>query len=187
MTAEKREPDGGRGVRKRLWILALLFLGVLAMGACSYGSSMGEGETRLEVGDRAATYWFDFTLSQVERVESWGEFHPQEGEQLVVCTLELKNTFSSDVPMNRWDFTMVWQDASGEMDGAYPLLRSLEEQLPDEYELEKGQIRQGKLVFVLPQEVEQAALSFQERFVEGEQGSQYTLGNTFQVWFPLLK
>ena len=169
-------------------LLVLLLGAALLLSGCG-GSSEGTGKD-YELGQKVSTHWFDFQVEEARTADSYNGYLAPEGARLAVCTLSLKNTFGEAVPMNRGDFVLVWEadgDAISDdgLTGAYAMERYSVKQLPDEYTLEREETRSGTLVFVVPDGVERAALRFQEYYAEGEQGSGYTPGACYQVWFEL--
>lgn len=173
-------------------ILAAALMVVLT--ACSVIPGMGKKKTEFEVGEAVSTYWFDFTVNQVETVERLGSHEPAAGNILLVCHMTLESTFEEPVPMNWADFVLLWETegdedsgsaGQGGMDGAYPLERYSDEQLPDEYKLEKDEVREGSLVFEVPQAVTGASVVFQELYAEGDSESEYSEGDYYTVYFEL--
>lgn len=159
---------------KKRFLAVLLLAALLTLPGCG-----GEKQTAFQVGDKVETYWFQFTVDQVKTTDRWMDYQPQEGDRLAVCYLTLDSTFSEAVPMNWADFVLRWGD--GEDDGTCPIEYRGQEQLPDEYDLVKGEERTGCLVFEVPQGVTQAKLVFQELFNEGDSDSVYTEGDTYYV------
>ena len=159
---------------KKRFLAVLLLAALLTLPGCGGGK-----QTAFQVGDKVETYWFRFTVDQVKTTERWMDYQPQEGNRLAVCYLTLDSTFSEAVPMNWADFVLRWGD--GEEDGTCPIEYQGQEQLPDEYDLVKGEERTGCLVFEVPQGVTQAKLVFQELFNEGDSDSVYTEGDTYYV------
>lgn len=176
-----------RRIRKILLVLSLA--AALLIGGCSSGT--GVEKNQFEAGDKVSTYWFDFTVDQVETADFFGSYTAREGCRLAVCHLTIKNTFDEDVPMGWADFVLQWEStgedagSSGEMEGAYTLPQYTQDQFLDEYTLEKGGQREGLLVFEVPQGVSRAALVFQELYADGENASQYTEGSAYYVWMEL--
>ena len=172
-------------------MLLVLCLAVLLLGGCSSGS--GVEKNQFEVGNKVSTYWFDFTVDQVETANTFGSYTAREGCRLAVCHLTIKNTFDQDVLMGWADFILQWErdgegadaSVSGGMEGAYTLPQYTQDQFLDEYTLEKGGQREGLLVFEVPEEVSRAALVFQELYADGESTSQYTEGGSYYVWMEL--
>lgn len=181
--------------KRQGWILVLLLALGLTLAACSAVPGMGEKKTEFEVGEKVSSYWFDFTVNGVETTDSYGGYQVKDGYRLVVCDMTIKNTFGDVVPMNWADFTLLWpgegqSDSSADtslsnMEGSYPIPESSDEQLPDEYEMEKDETREGVLVFEVPNEVTKAAVVFQELYAEGESESKYSEGDHYMVWFSI--
>ena len=167
---------------------ALLLGAVLLLSGC--GGSSEETGKDYEVGQKVSTHWFDFRVEEAQTADSCDGYPAPEGTCLAVCALSLENTFEEAVPMSRGDFVLVWETdeevvSDRGITGAYAMERYSVKQLPDEYTLERDETRSGALVFVVPDGVERAALCFQEYYAEGEQGSGYTPGERYQVWFDL--
>ncbi len=173
----------------------VLILG-LALAACSAVPGMKEKKTQFEPGEKVSTYWFDFTVDGVEVLDRYGDYQAKDGYRLAVCSMTIKNTFGDVVPMNWADFVLLWEGGEGEgetsaaaslsdMDGSYAIPPYSQEQFPDEYELEKGETREGLLVFEVPDQVTKAAVVFQELYAEGESESKYSEGDYYMVWLSL--
>ena len=177
--------------REKKFLLVLCLTAALLLGGCSSGS--GVEKNQFEVGDKVSTFWFDFTVDQVETADFFGSYTAREGCRLAVCRLTIKNTFDQDVPMGWADFILQWESAgedadasaAGGVEGAYTLPQYTQDQFLDEYTLEKGGQREGLLVFEVPEEVSRAALVFQELYADGESASQYTEGSSYYVWMDL--
>lgn len=170
---------------------ALLTLAILALLA---GRSLGREDRLGEygVGETISAYWFDFSLDQVDCVDSYDGYHPREGYRLVVCRLSLENTFDEAVSMSQTDFFLLWPDGEesqsddlGDMVGSYPLPHFSDRQLKDSYQLSKGERLQGDLVFEVPLEATRAALVFEEYYVDEESQTGYSVGDHYTVRFPL--
>ena len=169
-------------------LLALLLGAVLLLSGCGGPS---EGTDRdYALGQKVSTHWFDFRVEEAQTADSCDGYPAPEGTRLAICTISLENTFDEAVPMGRGDFVLVWETdedvvSDHGITGAYAMERYSVKQLPDEYTLEREESRSGTLVFVVPDGVERAAVRFQEYYAEGEQGSGYTPGERYQVWFDL--
>lgn len=175
--------------RERSILLVLCLAAALLIVGCSSGT--GVEKNQFEVGDKVSTYWFDFTVDQVETADFFGSYTAQDGYRLAVCHLTIKNTFDEDVPMGWADFILQWENtggdagSSGDVEGAYTLPQYTQDQFLDEYTLEKDSQQEGLLVFEVPDEVSRAALVFQELYADGEDASQYTEGGSYYVWMEL--
>ena len=169
------------------WLLALS----LILTACGGGKKQED----FSPGETVETYWFDFAVGEVLQADSWQGWEAQEGSRLVICALSLRSTFDSPVPMGRGDFALLWESGErpgpedvgpwAEMEGVYPLPAGSAGQLPDEYELDPGEERTGRLVFQVPDEVTRAALMFEEYYVSGESEDDYAVGGHYMVWLDL--
>ena len=158
------------GKGQRLWGVLVL---VLLLSCC------GAPKNGYVPGDTISTYWFEFVVENVARGDTYAGYRTQEGADLVICDLKLKNTFDEAVPMGWMDFVLV--RTGGEESGVYPLTTLSQEQLPEVYHLEvEGQIS-GQLVFEVPEKVSGLCLVFQERYAETGGEADYKEGVSYRV------
>ena len=189
------DPERGGGDRavKRTLVLVLAGL-MLLLAGCSPEEKDRLGE--YELGEQVSTYWFDFIVEKVEPVDSYDGYHPSEGNRLVVYRLSLENTFNQTVTMVQTDFFLLWPDEEegeesssraslGGMVGSYALPKFSESQMEDTYDLTWGGRAAGDLVFEIPQEVDRAALVYEEYYVDEESETGYSAGDHYAVWFSL--
>ena len=175
----------GRGAALA-WLSALLLL----LASCG----LGQRRVEFEPGETVEAYWFDFTVEEWQQADSWQGRRAEDGFRLVVCTLAIRSTFDSTIPMGRGDFALLWEGAAqpdgaagtwSGMEGVYPLPAYAEGQLPNAYELDGGESVRGQLVFQVPDTVTRAALMFEEYYADGASESDYTVGDHYLVWLEL--
>ena len=163
----------GKWLRRKAGVVWLCLL----MGACAAQESQ---PPVYSLGDSVSTYWFDFIVEKAERGDTYGSYQTQEGRELIICDLRLENTFDEAVPMGWADFILTWDGAEGE-DSAYALPTITDGQLPEEYELAEDGRMSGQLVFEIPEGTEGLQIVFQELYVEGDSGTEYSEGASYQV------
>lgn len=167
---------------KRLLTLALAAVLALSLTACGAQSETGsgypgeDGTAQGGLNTVMHTAFFTFALTGAALHSTLGDYMPGLGQAVLAVDLEVKNTFSEAIPMFDTDFMLHWGD--GEEDQAYCLLDTVaDDQLPERYDLEKGQSRSGRLYFTVPQDAEDFTLTYLERFDDG------TTGDAFSVTF----
>lgn len=167
---------------KRLLTLALAAVLALSLTACGAQSETGsgypgdDGTAQGGLNTVMHTEFFTFTLTGAALHSTLGDYMPGLGQAVLAVDLEVKNTFSETIPMFDTDFLLQW--GSTEEDQAYCLLDTVaDDQLPERYDLEKGQSRSGRLYFTVPQDAENFTLTYLERFDDG------TTGDAFSVTF----
>ena len=165
---------------KRLLTLALAAVLVLSLTACGGRSETGsgypgeDGTARGGLNTVMHTEFFTFTLTGAALHSTLGDYMPGLGQAVLAVDLEVENTFSEAIPMFDTDFVLRWGD--GEEDQAYCLLDTVaDDQLPERYDLEKGQSRSGRLYFAVPQEAEDFMLTYLERFDDGTTGDEFSV------------
>lgn len=154
----------------------------LSLTACGSGGETGsgypddDGTAQGGLNTVMHTEFFTFTITGAALHSTLDDYVPGLGQVVLAVDMEVENTFSETIPMFDTDFLLQWGD--GEEDQAYCLLDTVaDDQLPERYDLEKGQARSGRLYFAVPQDVEDFTLTYLERFDDG------TTGNKFSVTF----
>lgn len=165
---------------KRLLTLALAVVLVLSLTACGGRSETGsgypgeDGTAQGKLDTVMHTEFFTFTLTGAALHSTLGDYMPGLGQAVLAVDLEVENTFSEAIPMFDTDFVLRWGD--GEEDQAYCLLDTVaDDQLPERYDLEKGQARSGRLYFAVPREAEDFMLTYLERFDDGTTGDEFSV------------
>lgn len=156
---------------KRLASLFLAALMVCTLAACGEGGlnlnpNRGNEEPSLKegyIGDKMATYWFDFTVNSAFSCEEYEGYAPSAGNKLVVLELTLKNTFGESIDMWREDFVILWDDPDENSGVDIPLPAGISgDQFPDEYPLGINATKTGLLIYEVPTDFRDFAVAFQE-------------------------
>ena len=177
---------GGRrrpAARRLLCILLALALSLTACGGKDDGETGGytAGGSEGHIGDTLYTFWFRFTVKDVQVCREFGGYTAGEGKQLVAAELSVENTCDFSIDMYRDDFVMLWGNGSQDFGFPLPAERIAKgKTLPDEYRLDAGDSREGLLVYEVPEaEAQDFALLFFELFDDGteagREGDFYTV------------
>lgn len=158
---------------------------IAADSSVGYPDEYGNAEGRL--GDTMHTYFFDYTVNSAYLCDEYEGYVPQEGNEILVADVTVKNTFSSSIQMYDTDFQIQWND---DADDAYdfPITYYLEEgevlndqMLPYLYDLSINQSVNGLLVFEVPAGNKDFSISYLELFDDD------TSGDVFFVYFSAEK
>ena len=144
--------------------------------ASSAGSSDG-GYSEGRLGDVMRTYFFAFTVNSVYTCDSIGDFAPEEGKQVLVAEVSVKNTFTESLPMFDTDFQIQWDDKE-DPDNAYanPISANFsDELLPETYELAVDEQVTGLLAFEVPADEKDYSLVYLEEFDDDTTGDFYAV------------
>lgn len=144
--------------------------------ASSAGSSDG-GYSEGRLGDVMRTYFFAFTVNSVYTCDSIGDFAPEEGKQVLVAEVSVKNTFTESLPMFDTDFQIQWNDKE-DPDNAYasPISANFsDELLPETYELAVDEQVTGLLAFEVPADEKDYSLVYLEEFDDDTTGDFYAV------------
>ena len=138
------------------------------------------------IGDELGTFFFRFSAEEARLAPEYEGFVPEDGEQLLIVKMKLKNTYRESITMFDTDFQITWDDIS---EDAFALPLSYNraggalsaEELPTEYELGVDEEKEGLLIFAVPEDREDFALSYLEMFQEDENSTRD--GDLFIVYF----
>lgn len=171
---------------KRFGAMLLALMLAVSLAACGKGSSVSSGTSGSDdgyhegrLGDLMTTSFFGFVVSEAYTCDSFGDYVPAEGNQMLVVKLGVKNTMNESIPMYDTDFQIQWDDEA-DMDNAYsnPIpAESSDELLPEEYELGVDEQADGLLAFEVPGDVKDYSLVYLEEFDDD------TTGDFFAVFF----
>lgn len=138
----------------------------------------GYGEGRL--GDVMHTYFFDYTVNSAYTCSEFEGYAPQDGNQLLVAEVTVKNTDNASIEMYDTDFQAQWggdEEDDYDVPITYYVDPVSEEQLPGVYELGINEERTGLLVFEVPEDMKDFSISYMESFSDDSEG------DTFFVFF----
>lgn len=152
----------GRHVR---WAALLL---VVLLTACSSGSSP---DVYAEAGETVHTGLFDFVVSDVSVVRSYGILVPNDGNKLVRMDLAVTNTSDEKYTMFAQDFQLQWGD--GEEDFGTCLAAIDDDMTPYAYTLYPGSSYESVMVVQVPEEADRLTVAYREKLSDGEDGSAY--------------
>lgn len=132
-----------------------------------------EGYANGRIGDKMVTTWFTFSVDSAYVTTEYEGYVPEDGNELLVVELTMKNTFNRSVPMFYDDFQAQWNDSADDafawpVEGASDLNENM---LPDEYDLAVNQSRTGLLLYEVPAGNNDFSISFQEYYEDDSTGS----------------
>ena len=164
---------------KRLGALLLTGCMLFALAACNTETrSSGELYEAEGFEQSLSTAFFDFQVNSASLVTQLEEYEPSDpNNRFLVVNITVQNTFTDDssIPMFDTDFVLSWPDL-GE-DSIYCEDNFASTQLPEAYEIFKGESRTGDLVFVVPSGQTSFTLEYLEIYEDEFEG------NTFKISF----
>ena len=171
-------------------LLATLMLTTLAgcgtstgvTGANNVYAVEGYAEGGLE--DIMNTYFFTFTVNSAYICEQYESYVPNEGYDLLVAEVTIKNTSGDSINMYDTDFQVQWGDDANDDAFDVPITYYVDttetigkDIFPYEYELKNKESRTGHLVFEVPEGKTDYSISYLEYFADD------TSGDVFFVFF----
>lgn len=154
-----------------------------AESRAGYPDENGNAEGRL--GDTMHTYFFDYTVNSAYLCDEYEGYTPQDGNEILVADVTIKNTVTSTLPMYDTDFQVQWNDTADDAFG-FPITLELndvlnDQMLPGEYELSIGKTLNGLLVYEVPAGNKDFSISYLEMFDDD------STGDVFFVYFSAEK
>ena len=173
-------------------IASLFLAAVMAVALASCGtpaSGNGSGSSSPAVGypdedgyaeghlnDTMHTYFFDFTIKSAYVCSQYENYVPEEGNELLVAEVTIKNTFQQSLPMFDTDFQVQWGDTAEDAFDV-PITYYIEstdtvgdDVLPYEYTLAINETRTGLLIFEVPEGNNDFNISYLEEFENADDG-----------------
>lgn len=162
------------------WICALLALALASgLAGCGAGKSDGgvyaeDGYAEGRMGDVMHTVFFDYTVNSAYTCDTFEGYTPEEGNQLLVAEVTVKNTDRATIEMYDTDFQVQW-GGHGEDEYDFPITLYSDEtvsdaQLPGVYELGIAEERTGLLVYEVPAGEKDFSISYMEVFADESEG-----------------
>jgi len=168
---------------KKARLISSLMAAAILLAGCG-NSEKGGAEGHL--GDVMHTCFFDFTVNSAYVCDTFEDYTPESGNQMLVAEITVKNTGNASVEMYDTDFQAQW-GSEGENDFRVPITLDPDtyeeldplndEQLPGTYSLGVDGERTGLLVYEVPADQKDYSISYEEVF-EDE-----STGDVFFVFF----
>lgn len=136
-----------------------------------YGQS-----TTYKLEEAMETAFFDLKIDKVEILDEVDGYVTDDPElHFLVLDVTIKNTFAdtASIPMSYSDFELTWEGLEGNV--VYSEEVFAEGQLPDEYEIFKGDSRSGKLIYLVPSSAKNFSFIYLEIWDDDFEGNDYTI------------
>lgn len=142
-----------------------LFL-VAIMTACG-----GNESITAQVGEKVYTTLFNFTISDVQTLDSYAVIKVPDGSKLVSMQLTVENTSEQSCTMFAEDFQIQWGD--GDDDFGTCLAAVNTDMVPYSYTLEPGESYTGTMVVAVPSDCTKITIAYQEFKANGDKATAY--------------
>lgn len=167
---------------KRIAAFMLMLCMVFAMAGCNGSAGRDSGKTFDAEGyeQSLSTAFFDFQVNSAQMVSELDDYYPSdENNSFLVVNITVDNTFKDDssIPMFDTDFVLSWPALEGQT--VFCEDNFATDQLPEEYEIFKGESRTGNLIFVVPSSQSNFTLEYLEIYEDEFEGNTYKI--TFDV------
>lgn len=130
-----------------------------------------QNANKLMQSDCMETTFFSMRVDKIAVTDTVAEYTAHDGMNFLVLDVHLENVTdhndrlaSGNVPMYATDFCLYWDEAME--NGTYPASTGILEELPTEYELED--CKDGKLIYLIPENAEMVYLVYEEYYTYGE-------------------
>lgn len=131
----------------------------------------GEPSVTAQAGETVYTTLFNFTVSDVQTIDSYTGVEIPEGSKLVSMQLTVENTSDESYTMFAEDFQLQWGDGDGDFGTCLEAVD--DDMIPYSYELEPGQSHTGIMLVTVPADCTQLTVAYQEVKASGKAGTAY--------------
>ena len=136
-----------------------------------------------DIGRTFDTMFFDYTVLSVENPAEYDGYTPEDGNQLIVVRVRVKNDFGSTLPMYDTDFPLFW--GNGDSDFSWAVDAFNKNMMPLEWELANGEEAVYDMLFEAPADKTEFSLSYLEEYTD-KAGRERT-GEWYDAYFTLLR
>ena len=174
---------------KKIALCLMLCLGV-SVGGCNKVEEKIqeiEKEVKSEGREYGQTYnftqdeimnptFFDLKVNNVQLLDEIEEYVPNvETDVFLVLDVSITNTFSDTdfIPMFDGDFVLRWEGQTGEP--LYVEKPFVENQFPEEYNIDKGDTASGLLIYVVPRDIKSFVFDYLEYWDDEFEGNSYLM------------
>ena len=178
---------------KKLLSLALVACTLLFPAGCDAQQALEDVGNEVKAGGREhgetydlkqdesmTTAFFDLKVNSAALRDDFSGYVPNDdSHKFLVVNVTIDNTFTDDasIPMYYNDFELSWEGLddsriTAESDFADD---GVDEMLPDEYEIYKGESRTGNLVFEVPSDKDAFSFIYEELYEDDFTGNVYKI------------
>ena len=94
--------------------------GILESYTLSDGTNI-DGWMGINIGDNVSTKEYDFTVTNIEEVQSYQEYKPSEDKKLIHVSITITNTIDKDIKISDEEFALVWNLEKEDRSYVYPI------------------------------------------------------------------
>lgn len=172
---------------KKILTAVAVFMIILSLSACNTATDLiddlntaidAEGRDydnliTAKVGETTTNAFFEWTVSSVKAAFELDGYTPPDGYMYIIADIKTKNvSYDNDMSLGNYDFYIVWGAGDDEWD--WSLLEFTDGMYPDEEYVEVGKGLEGMLVFLVPDDVEEVSIVFEEVYDDDFIGDIYS-------------
>lgn len=131
------------------------------------------------IGDVLANAFFSYVVNSASLATEYEGQAAPEGKAYLIAEITVKNVFGEEIPMFSDDFQIQWGE--GDEDYGYPIPKSVDAQMDDEYSLATAETVTKTVVYEvpIPEGENEYSISYVEYYDDDVEG------NAFFVYFDL--
>lgn len=172
---------------KKLIVMIVLAVFTLSLTACDTATDLTDDLTQIvnargrtydniitaKVGETTNNVFFEWTVSSVWVSYDIDGYTPPDGYMYVAADIITTNTtYDNNLPLGNSDYIIVWGPEEDGWD--YPLDEFTEGMYPDEVTVEVGKTVEGLLVFLVPDDVQDVSIIYDEIYDDDFVGNSYS-------------
>lgn len=172
---------------KKWIVMMVLMVLTISLTACDKAVMITDNVTKMveaqgrdydhlitaRVGETTTNAFFEWTVSSVKTSFDIDGYTPLDGYMYVVADISTTNiTYDNNLPLGNYDYLIAWGPGDDEWD--WPLIEFTEGMYPDEVIVEVGKTVEGMLVFLVPDNVIDVSLIYDEIYDDDFVGNTYS-------------
>ena len=141
-----------------------------------------QGFAKGGIGDEMTNVFFSFCVNQAELTEEFEGEKTERGYVYLVAEVTVKNAFDGPIPMWADDFIAQWGEAGDE--NCYPVAKSADTQMEEEFTLGEGRSVTKNLVYEVPRPegMNEYGISYLEYYEDQAEGNRFMI--SFKLSMP---
>lgn len=135
-----------------------------------------DGWLGTKVGEKVSAKWYDFTVNNVEIVDSYNGYSAEDGKVLIHSTITITNTSDKKVYLFDGDFLLMWNLENDERDYVYSKDPYFDGMLVQDMEIGISETKTIHTIYEVDKKLfnkKTMAIYYHEQYSDGQKGNNY--------------
>jgi hypothetical protein len=133
-----------------------------------------DGWEAASIGDTLSAKWYDFTVNNVEYVNTYAGYTTSDDKVLVHASITIKNTSDKKIYLFDGDFALIWNLDSENRPYVYSMDAYTDTMLKNEMVINKNETKTIDTVYEIDKTIKKPmAIYYYEQYSDGQKGNKY--------------